>query len=50
MRAHSRYTHAHALGRVDVIAEKAILQIVVYNVNNYPMERWCNWNDWCTQL
>jgi len=39
MRAHSRYTHAHALGRVDVIAEKAILQIVVYNVNNYPMER-----------
>jgi len=29
--------------------QAGLFQIVVDNVN-YPMERWCNWNGWCTQL
>jgi len=27
-----------------------MLEIVVYNVNYYLMERWCNWKGWCTPL
>jgi len=29
--------------------QEGLFQVVVRNVN-YPMERWCNWNGWCTQL